>query len=807
MDLVKEFLSLKRKLFDKLYDDLNSKQREAVYSVNGPLLILAGAGSGKTTVLVRRIAHIIRYGDAYNSSYVPDWINEAVLEEMKKAADYSKDDLAAYLIRFAVDRAPAWSVLGITFTNKAAGEIKARISEIFGEVSEEVSEITTGTFHSVCCRFLRMYGDKIGYDRNFSICDTSDSKSLITDCMNRLNIDEKNLSVKSVQSIISRAKDKLQTPDDLLSEAGQDIKIKKVAEVYSLYQSRLEAQNLLDFDDIIMQTVRMLTEHEEVREKLQSKYRYVSVDEYQDTNYAQLKLTLLLSGKYRNIMVVGDDDQSIYKFRGAVIENILNFDKNYSDTKIIRLEENYRSTQTILNAANGVISNNKGRLGKTLWTQSEKGELISIKKLPDQVAEGKYICRVISDTSVKEDLSFRNFAVLYRMNAQSRAIEQALAKSAIPYRVLGGLRFFDRMEVKDIVSYLNIINNPVDDVRLKRIVNTPRRGIGAKSFDVASTLAAAEGYSVLELMRNAKKYTAISAVAAKAMQDFCYLIDSLKEYSYSHTTAETIAKVIDATGYGEMVAEIPERTEREERSSNLEELINTADQYDEDAEDPTLSEFLEEVALVSDVDKYDESADAVVLMTIHSAKGLEFPVVFLPGMEEGVFPGYQTIMNPEEIEEERRLAYVAITRAKKRVYITHVGSRMMNGKTQMNPISRFAEEIPAELTERTEDEQYGAFTRNRAAFVSTGRSIVNPSSSYTRSSVYSPFSSHTKSAKTTPQASEKLDIGDNVIHSMFGKGVVLSAKEMGGDILYEVVFEEHGLKKLMGTYAKLKKVN
>ncbi len=806
MDLTKEYLSAKRNLFDILYDDLNSKQREAIYAVNGPLLVLAGAGSGKTTVLVRRIAHIIRYGDAYNSTTVPDGITANDVDEMKKAASLSKEELARYLVRFSVDPAPAWSVLGITFTNKAAGEIKNRISEIFGEDSDEVSDITTGTFHSVCCRFLRIYGEKIGYSKYFSICDTSDSKSLITDCMNRLNIDEKSLSVKSVQTIISRAKDKLQTPEDMLAEAGGDFKIKKVAEIYSAYQSRLEDQNLLDFDDIIMQTVKLLTEHEDVREKLQERYRYVSVDEYQDTNYAQLKLTLLLSGKYRNIMVVGDDDQSIYKFRGAVIENILNFDKNYSDTKIIRLEENYRSTKTILAAANGVISNNKGRLGKTLWTQSEKGDPITIKKLPDQVDEGKYICRIISDTSVKEDLSFKSFAVLYRMNAQSRAIEQALAKSGIPYRVLGGLRFFDRMEVKDVVSYLNVINNPVDDVRLKRIVNTPRRGIGARSYEIASTLAAVEGYSVLELMRNAKKYNAISSVAAKAMQDFCYLIDSLREYSSVHSTAETIAKVIDATGYGDMISEIAERTEREERTSNLEELISTAEQYDEGTEEPTLSEFLEEVALVSDVDKYDETADAVVLMTIHSAKGLEFPVVFLPGMEEGVFPGYQTVMNPEEIEEERRLAYVAITRAKKRVYITHVGSRMINGKTQMNPISRFATEIPPELTERTEDEQYGTFTRNRSAFISTGRSVVNPSTAYSQTTSYSPFSSQ-PNPKSSPDRSERFEIGDNVVHSMFGKGVVLSAKEMGGDVLYEVVFENHGTKKLMGTYAKLKKVN
>ena len=805
MDLAKEYLNLKRKLFDKYYGDLNSKQREAIYAVNGPLLILAGAGSGKTTVLVRRIAHIIRYGNAYNSVEVPDEITDKDIEDINHAFDLSNDNLAEYLTKYSVDPAPAWSVLGITFTNKAAGEIKARITDIFGGESEETAEIFTGTFHSVCCRFLRKFGDRIGYDRSFSICDSSDSKSLISDCMNRLNIDEKNLAVKSVQNIISRAKDKLQTPEDLASEAGQDYKLKKVAEIYAAYQARLESQNLLDFDDIIMQTVRLLSEHDDVREKLQKRFKYVCVDEYQDTNYAQLKLTLLLSGEYRNIMVVGDDDQSIYKFRGAVIENILNFDKNYSDTAIIRLEENYRSTKTILDAANGIISNNKGRLGKTLWTQSEKGEPITVKELRDQIEEGKYICRTISDKCVKDGLSFKDFAVLYRMNVQSRAIEQALAKSAIPYRVLGGLRFFDRMEVKDIVSYLNVINNPLDDVRLKRIINTPRRGIGSKSFEVASVIAAAEGFSVLELLRNAKKYTAISAIAAKAMQDFSYLIDSLKEFSSSHSTSETIAKVIEATGYGDMIGNIPDKTEREERASNLEELISTAEQYDESAEEPTLSEFLEEVALVSDVDKYDECADAVVLMTIHSAKGLEFPVVFLPGMEEGVFPGYQTVMNPEEIEEERRLAYVAVTRAKKKVIISHVVNRMMNGKTQYNKISRFAEEIPSELTEVIEDKQNGSNIRNRSAF-GAERNTGSSFPSYQPVSYYSPFSA--KSSKNKPRESvEKFEIGESVLHSMFGKGVVLSAKEMGGDVLYEVVFDNHGTKKLMGTFAKLKKVN
>ena len=801
MMIYEEYIKLKRQLFDKLYRKLNDRQRDAVYTVNGPLLILAGAGSGKTTVLVNRISHIIRYGNAYYSELAPADITEDTLAEMRDAMKLPDDELSEYLLRFKVNPAPAWSVMGITFTNKAAGEIKSRIASVFGEDSDEVREIRTGTFHSICVRILRRWADRIGYENTFGICDTADSKRELTECMKKLNIDDKTFPVKSMQTIISHAKDKLMTPADLMAEAGTDIKTKKAAEVYELYAKRLKSQNLLDFDDIIMRTVELLETDEEVRTKLQRTYRYVCVDEYQDTNYAQLKLTLLLSDYYRNIMVVGDDDQSIYKFRGAVIENILTFDKNYSNTKVIKLEENYRSTQTILDAANKVISNNSGRLGKTLWTSGDRGDKIVIKNLQTQNDEARYISDMITSRVRDGKNRFRDFALLYRMNSLSRTFEQAFAKGGIPYRMLGGLRFFDRMEVKDIVSYLQVICNPFDDIRLARIVNTPKRGIGEKSYGVAETLAYELGYSVLELMKNAKQFTAISNAAGNAMRDFALLIETLREDAERLRVSELITRVIEVSGYGKMISEIKDVKERDERLANLDELITTAVQYEEAADDPNLHEFLEEVALVSDIDKYDEEADAVVLMTVHSAKGLEFPVVFLPGMEENIFPSYMTVMSPEEIEEERRLAYVAITRAKKNLYITHVNDRMMNGRTQYNQLSRFAAEIPEELVDR-EKPKTKAVPRTAGSTYSTGTS---------------PFASRPANAQARPSgigiapkpaaasSIQKFSAGESVVHPIFGEGVILSVKPMGGDVLYEVVFETAGTKKLMATYAKLKK--
>lgn len=795
IQLKTEYTRLKRRLFDKYYGRMNDRQREAIYRTNGPLLILAGAGSGKTTVLVNRLCYIIRYGDAYNTELVPMDATENDLREMEeKYASLDGEELGEYLTRFAVNPPPAWTVMAITFTNKAAREIKERLVSVFGEGSEAATEIQTGTFHSICVRLLRKYGEQIGYDRSFSICDTDDAKKQIALCMKQLNIDDKMLPVKTVQNAISRAKDKLIPPEEYASQAGADFKLRQIANIYELYQAKLKGQNLLDFDDIIMQTVRLLTECEEVRATLQNRYRYVCVDEYQDTNYAQLALTLLLSAKYRNIMVVGDDDQSIYKFRGAVIENILNFDKNYDDTVVIRLEENYRSTKTILEAANAVIAHNDGRLGKTLWTSGAEGEKILIKKLGNQNEEARYIAGAV-ETAVQNGASFQDFAVLYRMNSQSRNIEQAFAKAGIPYRMVGGTRFFERLEVRDIIAYLAIINNPNDDLHLRRIINTPRRGIGEKSIQIAEALAYEESCPLFEFLRRVKRYTAISTATATAMVNFVYMIDSFREAAAEMSVSALIEKVMEDSGYNAMLAELTDLSERADRQNNLGELISAAKQYEESAENPSLVEFLEDVALVSDIDKYDETADAVVFMTIHSAKGLEFPTVFLPGMEENIFPSYQTMISPhpDEIEEERRLAYVAITRAKKKLVITHVRDRMINGRSSANSLSRFAGEIPEALVEKEDSvgETVGVF-RTRPPKVKPVNRFLE------------------ETAKPTPAMTKKpaapvarFEVGDAVRHVSFGVGTILSVRSMGADVLYEIAFESVGTKKLMATYAKL----
>ena len=797
-----EYLRIKRALFDSYYSFLNDKQRQAVYTVNGPLLILAGAGSGKTTVLVNRIAYIIRYGNAYESDLVPQDIDEAALEEMRHAQTLSGSELGDFLTRFAVAPPPAWTVLAITFTNKAANEIKARLGTVLGEGSADASDVWSGTFHSVCMRLLRRYCTEVGYQPGFGVCDADDAKKLISACMKQLNIDEKQLPAKAVMNLISRAKDSLKTPDDFAAEAGTDFKLKQAAKVYAVYQERLTTSNLLDFDDIIMQTVRLLRDCAPAREAIQNKFRYVCVDEFQDTNKAQLALTMLLSGRYNNIMVVGDDDQSIYKFRGATIENILNFENTFTGAKVIKLEQNYRSTKTILDAANGVICRNSTRHDKKLWTNGAAGEKITLRKLGNQNDEARFICDQINAGLREKEHTYRDYAILYRTNAQSRNIEQSLTKSGIPYRMLGGTRFYDRQEVRDILAYLCIINNPLDDIRLKRIINVPRRGIGDKSIAVAESMALASGSSILEFIRHAQDYKAIPAAAAKAMEELVRLIDHLREKAAESSVSETIRSVVEITGYGKMLTDAGEA--EAERLDNIGELISSAVQYESGTDTPSLSEFLEDVALVSDVDKYDESADAVVLMTIHSAKGLEFPVVFLPGMEEGIFPGHQSILNPDEIEEERRLAYVAITRAKKKLYITHVHDRLLNGTTQYNQLSRFVKEIPEELLEEADD--FHAAPMQKRIVFGTMPSGAGAAPMRTFGKPQGKPRSAASAAAPKTAASKpavRFAPGARVRHSTFGCGQVLSVREMGADLLYEIAFDTVGTKKLMASYARL----
>ncbi len=787
-ETAKRFYSAKKALFEKLYDNLNERQREAVFSVNGPLLVLAGAGTGKTTVLVNRIAHIIKFGDAYYAENAPKDLDISEVERLEAAVNLSKEEISDILNEYICQPCPPWAMLCITFTNKAANEMKTRLASAIGQ--EYADEIWAGTFHSVCVRLLRKFGESIGYKKAFTIYDTDDSKRLLLTCMKELQLDDKKLPVKSVQSQISALKNRLQTPQVYSAEISSDFRQSQIASVYTLYQKKLSDANAVDFDDIIMQTVRLLEESSEARDYCQRRFKYVSVDEFQDTNYAQLRLVELLSGLHRNLMVVGDDDQSIYKFRGATIENILNFDREYKDAKGVRLEQNYRSTSYILDAANGVIKNNQGRHLKELFSTRGEGEKIVVKKCENQNEEAKYIINKIMDMVIREKRKYSDFAVLYRTNAQSNNIEQFFARSGIPHRLIGGHRFYERKEIKDIMAYLSVINNPADDVRLKRIINEPKRKIGDKTVSDIEYLASLHGESMFEVMKNASKYPQICKNASK-LKDFVGLIENLQNIAADASLSDLFEKTISMSGYRAMLIEGGEP--EAERLNNVEELITNAVEFEKThPENANLEVFLEEVALVSDIDNYDDENNAVVLMTIHSAKGLEFPVVFLPGTEEGIFPGIQSSAFPDELEEERRLAYVAITRAKDKLFCVHVRERLMYGRTQFNQLSRFISEIPEELIEVDEEKKASEVQRTAA------RPKKNPIS---KEFFTQPALKATVGSKTF----EHFKVGDKVTHMTFGDGVILSARETGTDVLYEIAFDNVGTKKLMATFAKLKR--
>lgn len=783
-----KYAELKSRLFNKFYDGLNDKQKEAVWTTRGPLLVLAGAGSGKTTVLVRRITHILKYGSACESNEIPSTIPENFEQMCSDAEELSKDELGEFLRYFSVSPCPPWAVLAITFTNKAAKEIKDRLLAAFDD-PEVASSIWAGTFHSVCMRILRSHIALLDYKSGFSIYDTDDQKKLVINCLRELNLDEKKFPAKNIMNLIGRAKDKLLSPEEMAEDFDADYLYSIAAKVYKLYQQKLFDANALDFDDIIMLTVKLLEENPDLLAYYQSKFKYVCVDEYQDTNFAQFRLTELLSGKYRNIMVVGDDDQSIYKFRGATIENILNFDRTYPEAKVIKLEQNYRSTKKILDAANAVISNNFGRKGKTLWTAGEEGSKITVTIANNQNDEARLIVNKVMQLAAA-GRKYSDCAVLYRMNAQSQALESAFAKSGMPYRVLGGLRFFDRKEIKDILAYLFLIANHSDDLRLTRIVNEPKRKIGATTMDAVADIAVELGVSKFEVMNSSMNYVALSKSAPKLMA-FCDIINNLTKLSEELPLHHLVERVITSTGYKQMLVE--EGEESEDRLKNLEELVSMAADYVERTEEATLVGFLEEISLVADVDKYDESADAVVMMTMHSAKGLEFPVVFVPGMEEGVFPGMQSVTNPSEMEEERRLAYVAITRAREELYLYRARERMTYGRTQYNPESQFIKEIPEELRVTV-----GEFQRKSPSAAAKSFTNVSNDSFATKFGGIKQNSSQSKAVT--------LSSGDQVSHPMFGKGLVISATKMGADTLYEVAFDTVGTKKLMGTFAKLTKI-
>lgn len=737
----------------KQFSHMNNMQQQAVFCTEGPLLILAGAGSGKTTVLVNRIAYILQ-------------------SELCKP----------------------WQILAITFTNKAAGELKERICNA---VPEGGSDIWAATFHSTCARILRRYGDRIGFTSHFTVYGTDDQKKLVKDILKQLNYDEKMLPVKRVLNEISKAKDEMLTPQEMLKRAGYDSLKQSVAKVYEIYQSRLKTADAMDFDDMLCKTVELFQKCPDILEFYQNQFKYIMVDEYQDTNKVQYKFVSMLAAKYGNICVVGDDDQSIYKFRGATIENILSFENTFKGAKMIRLEQNYRSTQNILNAANGVISNNTMRKGKTLWTENAVGDKIEVHTSDSERDEAQFIAKTILD-GVADGRKFSDFAILYRMNAQSNSIEQALSRSGIPHRVIGGRRFYDREEIRDMVAYLQVINNPHDDVRLGRIINVPKRGIGATTLEKASEIAAGLGESIYSVIKDADVYPQLSRAATK-LKSFVALIDGLMEAEQSgdYSLAELYNLILEHTDYEKYLK--TEKDNPDVRIENIEELSSNIIKFEEDyAEEASLSNFLEEISLQTDIDNYDAEADSSVMMTLHSAKGLEFPVVFIAGLEEGVFPSIATMMNPDELNEERRLAYVGITRAKEKLYITKAKSRMLMGHTSYNKVSRFVNEIPPELLNYTGEKKTFASTNGFSA--SSSHISIGAGSKFTPNKSFNTF---TKPAVKSGTVYKK---GDCVFHKVFGKGMIMKTEKMGNDTMLEVAFDKAGTKTLMANFSKMEKI-
>ena len=785
-ELSAAFLNAKRALFHKKYRFLTDVQRQAAFTTEGPLLVLAGAGSGKTTVLVNRIAFLIKYGNAYYAETVPEGLGEEDLLRMEQSLSLPDEELDTVLAAFAEKPCPPWAVLAITFTNKAANEMRSRLASTIGEYAKD---IWASTFHSLCARILRMDGQALGFKPDFAIYDTKDSHDLLLKCMEELKIDEKAVPVRAVQNEISRAKEKLLSPAEYAVRAGSDYRRKLTAAIYDCYQKRLLASNALDFDDLITETVRLFRDFEEVRAHWQNRFRYVSVDEFQDTNYAQFELVKLLSGKYRNLMVVGDDDQSIYRFRGATIENILGFDKSFPDAKVIKLEQNFRSTRRILEAANAVIKNNTGRHDKTLWTANPEGDCVRVKRLESEGEEARFISHTIEKMVLTDKRKYSEFAVLYRVNAQSNKLESALSRAGIPYRVLAGQKFYDRKEVRDILAYLNVINNPLDVQRLRRIINEPKRKIGETTIETVEQIAAGTGESMFAVMEDSDRYPALVRNSAK-LKEFTAMIRDFQASAQSEPVSEVVSEVIERTGYRTML--LAQGMEGLDRLENIQELISNALAYEKESEAPSLSDFLEEISLVADIDNYDKEADAVVLMTIHSAKGLEFPVVFLPGMEEGIFPGIQSASDPNELEEERRLAYVAITRAKTRLFCLHARERVLYGRTQYNQPSRFLTELPEDAIDRDD------LHRKEERTSSSARKKPTVSAEFTR-----PAAITVSAAKESSHS--RFQGGDRVVHPSFGTGTVLSVTPMGSDLLYEIAFDTVGTKKLMATFARLKR--
>lgn len=774
-DFEKRYIEARRSVIEKDFMHLNPEQRRAVMTTQGPILLLAGAGSGKTTVLINRIANLLRYGSASDSLEIPAGASEADIATMVEGGEEARR-IAAY------EPVEPWRIIAITFTNKAADELKNRLESTIGP---HAGDIWAQTFHSACVRILRRDAEKIGYSTRFTIYDTQDSLSTIKRILKDRDIDDKNFSARSVLSQISRAKDDMQSAEEYLqsAEKSYDIRAKTIGQIYVEYEKRLKEADAMDFDDLILNTVRLLQRDEEVRAYYQRKFKHVLVDEYQDTNKLQYLLTSILSAGYGNICVVGDDDQSIYKFRGATIENILSFESEYKNAKVIKLEQNYRSTAHILEAANAVIRNNTARKGKELWTDFGEGEKPYLFVAYNQDAEAQYVADKMLE-NYSQGMRWDEHAVLYRLNSQSNALEYAFKRRGIPYRVYGGTRFFDRAEVKDMLAYLNIIQNPADDLRFLRIINTPARGIGATTIERVTQIAAENAITVYEVLCHVEDYPELKSAAPK-LRLFVDMINKLRELSQKAPIDELYDEIIEKTGYLRALA-AKSTQENISKAENVQELKSNILSYMNDSGDATLFGFLDEISLYTDLDNLDKSADCVSMMTIHSAKGLEFPIVFLVGAEEGLFPSFRSLGSHEEMEEERRLCYVAITRAKQKLYITGALQRMLMGKTTNNRVSRFVEEIPSEHIEK-------AYIPGGRSFSDLPHGVEAPAQNrQPQKPVRAIITSQT--AKAPPPA---FKTGDCVMHKSFGEGVISSMTAMGGDHLVEISFKQAGTKRLM----------
>lgn len=781
-----ESIEIKRRALETFFHTLNRQQKEAVFSISGPVLVLAGAGSGKTTAIIQRIVNMIYFGDGYAKA------NENLcLKDAQWLSNYinGKESTDIFHLReiLAVQPIRPWNILAITFTNKAAGELKNRLAAILGE--EEASQVHASTFHSACVRILRRSIPLLGFDSNFAIYDSNDAKRLMKSVINESDLSEKQFPARSVIQEISMAKNAMISPEQLLEEAAGDYRKTMIAKLYAVYQRRLHDSNALDFDDIIYLTVKLFQKFSDELTKYQNRYRYVLVDEYQDTNNAQYQLISLLTKSSHNLCVVGDDDQSIYRFRGATIQNILGFEKEFSDCHVIRLEQNYRSTQIILDAANSIIAHNLDRKEKHLWTNAGDGNKIIWYKATDELDESTYVADAIQH-SVEQGGTYKDNAILFRMNAQSNTLERTLVRTGIPYRIYGGTRFYDRKEIRDMIAYMSIVENPNDFVHFEHIINQPKRGIGAATLTLLEDISRDLHLSPLDVMRNVDQYPVLSK-KANVLKKFAAIWDTLIEAAESMPLEDFIDVLLDQTGYRTFLQKAGQ--EGSFRLENINELKSSILNYEKEVDTPSLGGFLEEISLYTDVDKYEPTEDAIMLMTIHSAKGLEFSNVYLVGMEQGVFPSSRSLDDPADLEEERRLAYVALTRAKRNLTITSAANRMLFGMTIRNLPSQFVSEIDHNLIER-KNSRFLQKNEESTNTVSEIQSIL--------------LQKQLASKKTKPITPKKeYHVGERIVHNVFGTGTVLSMTQMGNDAMLEVGFDQVGTKKLMANYAKIRKIS